>query len=278
VYATVPGEGFPEVTEAIERSFAASSGIQAAHVIDEGSDQLGYFGDYGAYPPNQMEGDLTRNNVGPNVGQDNVKAVVQAGEDLGLSPTAEQVTADITNPQAFSQPGIQFYPDQVETEDPTVSFYASAHAADPASHSPSTTIGSSAGTQDGSISWNFGDGTTLVQPDEARFTHTFPGPGLYLVKTSVTDNLGNTYSWTQPVLIDLPLRAAVVQNPERGNTIVLAAVAKDGEGSVIAAHWMFSDGTNGDGTTITLPHKHLDGFVRITDGAGNTATTSVHVN
>jgi hypothetical protein len=278
VYATVPGEGFPEVTEAIERSFAASPGIQAAHVIDEGSDQLGYFGDYGAYPPNQMEGDLTRNNVGPNVGQDNVNAVVQAGDTLGLSPTPEQVTADITNPQAWSEPGIQFYPDQVETEDPTVSFYASAHAADPASHSTSITIGPSAGTQDGSISWNFGDGTTEVRPDEARFTHTFPGPGLYLVKTSVTDNIPNTYSWIQPVLIDSQLTADVVQDPERGNTIALTAVAKGGEGNVVAAHWTFADGTTADGTTLTLPHKHVDGFVTITDGAGNTATTSVHLN
>ncbi len=279
VYATVPGEGFPEVTEAIERSFAASRGIQAAHVIDEGSDTLGYFGDYGGYPPNQMEGDLTTNNVGPNVAQDNVNALVQAGDKLSLSPTPEQVTAHITNPQAFSQPGIQFYPDQVETDDPTVSFYASAHAADPESHSASTTIGSSAGTQgDGSISWNFGDGTTAVQPDEARFTHTFPGPGVYLVKTSVTDNLGKTYSWIQPVLIDRPLTAAVLQDPERANTLVLTALAKGGEGNVMAAHWTFSDGTTADGTTITLHHKHLDGSVTITDGAGNTATTSVHVN
>jgi hypothetical protein len=100
-----------------------------------------------------MKGELTTNNVGPNVTRDTVNAVVQAGDSLGVSPTSEQVTADITNPQAFSEPGIQFYPDQVETEDPTLSFYASAHAADPASRSTSTTIGSSAGRQDdGSIS------------------------------------------------------------------------------------------------------------------------------
>ncbi len=279
VYATVPGEGFPEVTEAIERSFAGSRGIQAAHVIDEGSDTLGYFGDYAAYPPEQMQGDLTTNNVGPNVAQDNMSAVVQAGDSLGLSPSPEQVTADITNPQAFSEPGVQFYPDQVETADPMVSFYGSAHAANSASHSASTTIGSSAGTQgDGSISWNFGDGTTEVQPDEARFTHTFPGPGLYQVTTSVTDNLGKTYSWIQPVQIDWPLSAAVVQKPESGNTSVVTAVAEGGAGNVVAAQWTFSDGTTADGPTITLPHKHLDGSVTITDGAGNTATTSVHLN
>ena len=279
VYATVPGEGFPEVTEAIERGFVASPGIQAAHVIDEGSDTLGYFGDYGAYPPNQMEGDLTTNNVGPNVGQDTLNAVVEAGENLGLSPTPEQVTAEITNPNAFSEPGVQFYPDQVETDDPAVSFYGSAHAADPASNSTSTTIGSTAGTQgDGLINWNFGDGTVGTEPDSARFTHTFPGPGLYLVKASVTDNLGHVYSWTQSVLIDQPLTAALAEAPEPSNTIALIAKALGGEGSVVAAHWTFSDGTTADGTTITLPHKHLDGSVTITDGAGNTATAGVHIS
>jgi hypothetical protein len=98
------------------------------------------------------------------------------------------------------------------------------------------------------------------------------------VKTSVTDNLGNTYSWTQSVLIDKPLTAAVSQDPEPHNTIVLTANAIGGQGSVMAAHWTFADGTNADGTDITMPHKHMDGSVTITDGAGNTATTSVHIN
>lgn len=279
VYATAPGEGFPEVTEAIERAFGASPGIQAAHVINEGSDTLGYFGDFAGYPSKQLEGDLKTNNVGPNVGQDNVNAVVQAGNDLGLSPTPEQVTADVTNPLAWSQPGVQFYPDQVQTDDPTVSFYGSAHPADPESHSTSTTIGSNTDTQgDGAISWDFGDGTTEAQPISARFTHTFPGPGLYQVKASVTDNLGNTYSWTQPVQIDTPLTAAVAQDPEPHNTIVLTAQANGGAGNVVAAHWTFADGTIADGTTTTVSHKHADATVTITDGAGNTATTAVHIN
>ena len=278
VYATVPGEGFPEVTEAIERAFASLPGIQAAHVIDEGSDTLGYFGDYASYPAKQLEGDLATNNVGPNVGQDTVNAIGQAGESLGLSPAPEQVTATITNPQGFSQPGIQFYPNQVETEEPTMSFYGSAHAADPASHSESTTIGSSAGTQgDGMISWNFGDGTTELQPDSARFSHTFPGPGLYVVTASITDNLGNTYNRTQQVRIDSPLKAAVVQTAGSGSGVELSVVGQGGDANVLAARWTFSNGTTAYGTTITV-HKHLEGTVTITDGAGNTATASVRVD
>jgi len=100
---------------------------------------------------------------------------------------------------------------------------------------------------------------------------------VYHVTASVTDNLGNTYSWTQPVLIDPPLTAAVAQDPRGGDTIALTARAIGGQGSVVAARWTFSDGTTADGTTITLPHKHLDRSVTITDGAGNTATTAVHI-
>ncbi len=276
VYATVPGEGFSEVTEAIERTFAASPGIEATHVIDEGSDTLGYFGDYAAYPEGHMQGDLQSNNVGPNVGDDAVNAIAQDGENLGLDPASEQVTADITNPQAFSEPGIQFYSDRVETEEPTVSFYGSAKPAASASHSASTTIGSSASTQgDGMISWNFGDGTTELRPITARFSHTFPGPGLYSVTASVTDNLGNTYSWTQPVRIDTPLTATVVQTAGPGKSVVLSAVGQGGEGNVLAAQWTFSNGATAYGPTITV-HKHLEGTVTITDGAGNTATASVN--
>ncbi len=132
---------------------------------------------------------------------------------------------------------------------------------------------------DGAISWDFGDGTTETHPISARFTHTFLRPGVYQVRASVTDNLGNTYAWTQSVQIDTPLAAAVDQNPQPQNTIDLTARAIGGQQSnVLAAHWTFTDGTTADGTTITMPHKHLDGSVTITDGAGNTATTSVHIN
>jgi hypothetical protein len=67
-------------------------------------------------------------------------------------------------------------------------------------------------------------------------------------------------------------------DPERDNTIQLTARASGGVGTAVAAHWTFSDGTALDGTTITMPRKHLDGSVTLTDGAGDTVTTSVHIN
>jgi hypothetical protein len=278
VYATSPGEAFPEVTAAIERSFATSPGISAAHIIDHASDQLGYYWDQrpGIYPTAQLaQSDFQRFNVGSQLAQDNVDAVRTAGQTLGLDPSAQHPYAQIDNANAFSQPGVQFYPDQTETANPTVSFYGTAKKAQ-AAGAASKTIGSTALTQgDGAISWDFGDGTTGTHPISARFNHTFPGPGTYQVRASVTDNLGNTYSWTQSVTIDTSLSAAVDQDPERDNTMVLTARAIGGHGDVMAAHWTFADGTTADGTTIAVPHKHLNGSVTITDGAGNTATTDV---
>ena len=217
VYATAPGEAFPEVTAAIEQSFAASPGISGAHIIDHGSDQLGYYWDQrpGVYPSAQLaQSDFARFNVGSHLAQDNVDAARAAGAALGLEPAAEQPFAQIENPNAFSQPSIEFYPDQVETDETAVSFYGTAKKAQ-ASGAASTSIGSTAATQgDGAISWDFGDGTTETHPISARFTHTFPRPGIYQVRASVTDNLGNTYAWTQSVQIDTPLVAAVDQAPQ----------------------------------------------------------------
>jgi hypothetical protein len=282
VYATAPGEAFPEVTAAIERSFAGSPGISGAHIIDHGSDQLGYYWDQrpGVYPSAQLaQSDFARFNVGSHLAQDNVDAARAAGAALGLEPAAEQPFAQIENPNAFSQPSIEFYPDQVETDETAVSFYGTAKKAQ-AAGAASKSIGSTAATQgDGAISWDFGDGTTETHPISARFTHTFPQPGVYQVRASVTDNLGNTYAWTQSVLIDPPLTAAVDQEPQPKNTVALTAQAVGGQQTnVLAAHWTFADGTTADGPTITMPHKHLDGSVTITDGASNTATTSVHIN
>src|SRR5206468_11918928 len=101
VYATAPGEAFPEVTAAIERSFAGSDGIREAHIIDHGGDQLGYYWDQrpGIYPPAQLaQSDFDRFNVGSHLAQDNVDSVRAAGAALGLAPTAEHPYAEIDDP------------------------------------------------------------------------------------------------------------------------------------------------------------------------------------
>ena len=280
VYATAPGEAFDEVTSAIQRAFAGSDGIRDTHIIDHAGDQLGYYWDQrpGIYPPAQLnQSDFVRFNVGSHLAQDNVDAIAAAGAALGLDPTAEHAYAEIDNPNAFSEPTIQFYSSRVETDDPAVSFYGTAKKAQ-ASGSPSTSIGSSAATQnDAQIAWDFGDGTIETRSNQARFTHTFPGPGAYRVQASVTDNLGKTYRWVQWVRIDSPLSAGVAQETVDGKVELTARAIGGQRFDVLAAHWAFSDGSSADGTTVTAPAAADHATVTIIDGAGNTATKTVSI-
>ncbi len=200
--------------------FAGSDGIRDVHIIDHAGDQLGYYWDQrpGVYPTAQLaQSDFARFNVGSHLAQDNVDARPRRRSGARASRRRPQHPyAEIDNPNAFSEPTIQFYSNQVETDDPAVSFYATSKKAQ-AAGSSSTSIGSTAGTQnDGQVAWDFGDGTIETQPNQTRFTHTFPGPGTYRVQASVTDNLGKTYRWVQMVKIDSPLSAAVDQHTEDG--------------------------------------------------------------
>jgi hypothetical protein len=280
LYATAPGEAFDEVTSAAQRMFAGSDGIRDVHIIDHAGDQLGYYWDQrpGIYPAAQLaQSDFARFNVGSHLAQDNVDAIFAAGQALGLAPAAEHPYAEIDNANAFSEPTIQFYSNRVETADPAVSFYGTAKKAQ-ASGSASTSIGSSAATQgDSQIAWDFGDGTVVTQPNQTRFTHTFPGPGTYRVQASVTDNLGKTYRWVQMIKINSPLSASVDQSTDNGNTVLTARPLGGQRWNIVAAHWMFSDGTTADGTTVTAPAEATNASVTIVDGAGNTASTTVSV-
>ena len=278
LYTTAPGEAFPEVTEAAQRMFAGSDGIRDVHMIDHAGDQLGYYWDQrpGIYPSAQLaQSDFTRFNVGSHLAQDNVDAILAAGQALGLAPTADHPYAAIDNPNAFSEPTIQFYSNRVETADPAVSFYGTAKKAQ-AAGSPSTSIGSSAGTQnDGQVAWDFGDGSVETHPNQTRFTHTFAAPGTYRVQASVTDNLGKTYRWVQMVTVDSPLSASVVQRTADGKLMLTARPIGGQRWDVVAAHWTFSDATTADGTSVTAPAGATSASVTIVDGAGNTASTTV---
>jgi hypothetical protein len=277
LYTTAPGEAFDEVTSAAQRMFAGSDGIRGVHMIDHAGDQLGYYWDQraGIYPPAQLaQSDFTRFNVGSHLAQDNVDALLAAGQALGLAPTAQHPYAEVDNPNAFSEPTIQFYSNRVETADPAVSFYGTAKKAQ-AAGSASTSIGSSAATQnDSQVAWDFGDGTIVTQPNQTRFTHTFPGPGTYRVQAGVTDNLGKTYRWAQMVKIDSPLSASVDQRTDDGKLVLTARPIGGQRWNIVAAHWTFSNGTTADGTTATAPAGATSASVTIVDGAGNTASTT----
>ena len=214
--------------------------------------------------------------MGSHLAQDNVDAVRAAGVALGLDPTAQNAYAEIDNPNAFSEPTIQFYPNRVETDDPAVSFYATAKKAQ-AAGSASTSIGSTAGSQgDGRVTWDFGDGTVETHSNQTRFTHTFPGPGAYRVQASVTDNLGKTYRWTQTsdrhaaVGGRRPGHGGRQCRPYRPRRRRAALRRHCRPLDVPGRH----DGRGHDGDRAGRADQAT---VAITDGAGNTATVTVPV-
>ena len=94
------------------------------------------------------------------------------------------------------KPGVQFYPDQVESSDPTINFYGSSGKSQ-----------NGAVNVVGDIAWDFDDGTTDTTASKERFEHTFPGPGTYDVTATVTGSNAATRSWTQTIVIDRPLVA-----------------------------------------------------------------------
>ena len=281
LYATAPGEAFPEVTEAIQRSYASSAGHprRAHHRSRRRPARLLLGRARWCLPTRPARPERLRQvqrRLAPGPGQRRRGPRRRRG--ARPAPTAEPAYAQKDDPNAFSKPTIQFYPNRLESDEPAVSFYATAKKAQ-AAGSASTSIGSTAGTQgDNAVSWDFGDGAVETRPNETRFTHAFPGPGTYPVQASVTDNLGNTYRWTETVVIDPPLKAAVDQEIRFGK-VSLSARAVGGQGSdTVAAHWTFSDGTTADGPTVTRkPGRPVQADVMITDGAGNTALTSVGI-
>ena len=259
-------------------------GIQGVHIIDHASDQLGYYWDQrpGVYPAAQIaQSDFARFNVGPQLAQDNVDAVRQAGEALGLNPSAQQAYAQVTNPNAFSQPTIQFYPDQVETAEPDGELLRHRQAAAGARRTARPRSARRATTQgDGAISWNFGDGTTATQPIvgalHAHVPPTGPLPG-----EGEHHRQSRSQLQLDPVGADRSAadRGRRPASRSEGTRIALTAHAIGGHFDVLAAHWTFADGTTADGTTDHRSRTSTwTGSVTITDGAGNTATTAVHIS
>ena len=213
LYATAPGEAFPEVTS---RGAAGVRGhrrhARRAHRRSRaGSARLLLGSARWRVPGRSARPERLRQvqrRLRPGAGQRRTPRGTRARRSACRARRRPRPPSQ-TNPSAFAQPTIQFYPSRVEGTSHTVSLYGSARKAQ-AAGAPSTSIGSSVATPaDNQIAWDFGDGTTTVRANSGRFDHTFPAPGTYDVKATVYDNLGNPYRWVQSVTIDPPLNADV---------------------------------------------------------------------
>ncbi len=195
LYSTNPGEAFPEVNDAISDSV---TNARSTNVVGMAGDMLGYYYQRGDYTDQQFgSSDFERFNVGPDLAQDNADLATANAAALGFATTPTPTVFAPHDATVEDKPGVQFYPDQVESSDPTINLYGSS------AKSQNGTV-----TVVGDISWDFDDGTTATTASKERFDHTFPGPGSYDVTATVTGSNAKTRSWTQTIVIDPPLVAS----------------------------------------------------------------------
>ncbi|MDW8309611.1 MAG: PKD domain-containing protein, partial [Verrucomicrobiales bacterium] len=134
--------------------------------------------------------------------------------------------------------------------------------------------------------WEFSDGTSSTLPNPVR---TFSAPGNYLVKLTVTDNLGATA--TQALMIQAAApnqnpvaiaRAVPQSGPPPLNVTLYADSSYDPDGVIGNIEWLFSD----DGSTYwgaTAYHtfqtagQHIV-TLRVHDGRGGVGTTNILIN
>lgn len=268
VYWTNPGEAFAEVNEAIAKSI---KGARHGNPVGLAGDFLGYYWVRGQYTTtgtgNQFgSSNFASYNTGADIPFENLSGALAGASELGFE-VEEQAIQAIHDPDVIDRPGIQWYPNQLQSANPTVSIYGGA------ARSQNTLV-----PAPGQITWNFGDGTSETRDSGVRFDHTFPGPGAYDVTATVTGNNSKTRSWTETVVIDPPLsiEASVTRRSISGATLNITPTG--GSGKLIGARWTCQDGTEVTGLTPTC--KSDSGgtaSVVASDGSGNTASASVEI-
>jgi len=261
VYATEPGEAFPEVSTAIRRAFGAPD----VRVIGMAQDQLGYY-----YPPETVPWTVINNsdhhiyNASLLLGEVNVAAHEANAVLLGFRPSPTHETSQIDHPEALRRVGVQFFPIPREQAGRTFVFDTRWSASVLGERSMGV-LGPGASPTE--IAWSFGDGHTEVTHD-GLISHTFPGPGAYVVNASVVGPTGSS-GWVQKVIVDPPLTAAVSQSGG-----IVSVSASGGAGANLAAHWSFNDATSADGFRVAMPPGATGGTVTVVDAAGNGATVT----
>jgi PKD repeat protein len=198
-----------------------------------------------------------------NTGTFNVRLTIT--DDLGkTATTTKAVNVAAANPTA----SFTFSP-SVPATNQTVTFDASA-----SSPSPGRAIVA--------YQWNFDDGTTGTG---RTTTHAFTTARSYLVRLTVTDDLGTTATTSNsvPVTTGTPPPAPTADftfNPSAPTTNQPvqfdASASRAAQGRTITSYaWTFDDGTTGSGVTISHAFAQARSYqvrLTVTDDAGQTGT------
>ena len=184
----------------------------------------------------------------------------------GLEPTLEPTEAFARNASAVAG----------ETnQPPSASFDAEPAAPD----SRELHFASTSTSNDGdalTVRWDFGDGATGSGTNAA---HTYDTAGTYTVTQTVTDGFESDTT-TKSVTaghVNKPPTASFTATPSSGHVPLHvefdASGSSDPDGSVAAYHWVFGDGSEGDGAKVSHNYVASGSFqaqLVVTDDAGLT--------
>jgi PKD repeat protein len=155
---------------------------------------------------------------------------------------------------------------------------------------PVTFNGGGSSDPDGTIAsyaWVFGDGTSGTG---ATVTHTFDKEGSFLVRLTVTDNLGATAQDTA---------LATIHPPGSGNKVPIANAGKgqsgtvaepltfdgtgstDLDGTIVSFDWDFGDGATASGSRVTHSYAKAGSYLvhlKVTDNQGAVGDDMVPVS
>lgn len=264
VYTTNPGEAFPEVNFAIRDGIA---GARHVATMSQSGDMLGYYYERADYTEQQFgSSNFETYNVAPDLPADNVTASLAGAQAIGFTTTPQLVHAPF-NADIEDRPGLQWYPDRLESANPTINI-----------------LGSTAKSQDETVAaplnieWDFDDGTSDTTVNQERFDYTFPGPGTYDVVATVTGSNSKTRTWEQRIVINPALVANANQLSRAWDGATLRATATGGSGELVSARWTCQDGTEVSGLKVVCEASRAGtATVTVVDGAGNTDETTVRV-
>ena len=148
------------------------------------------------------------------------------------------------------------------------------------------------GTPIATYAFDFGDGTKTGPQSGATASHRYPAAGLYTVKVTVTDTIGQSSTTSAPLVVrapDAPPAAALKVTPSSGSPPLAvtadASASTDGDATPIASYsFDFGDGSApvGPQSGATAPHTYsVAGTytvrVTVTDTGGLTGTATAQV-
>lgn len=131
-------------------------------------------------------------------------------------------------------------------------------------------------------SWSWGDGSTPNDTSSPTIVKVFDGAGTFAVTVTATDDLGQTGSATQTVVVQNPLTASFTFSPTDPTTADTVRFDASGSTSstgttIVSYAWNFGDGDAATTKIATNTFPTASTFVvrlTITDSQGNTGTVT----